>query len=80
MEFLVTKANHDTWHRFKTFNSLEELINYKNHCHHDIIISRNFSYKKSIPVIMCAYDTTWEDAEKISETEYEITVYNSYIE
>lgn len=80
MEFLVTKANHDTWHRFKTFNSLEQLINYKNRCRHDIIISKNFNYKHPINVIMYTFETTAEDAKKISETEYEIKVYNDYLE
>jgi gamma-glutamylcyclotransferase (GGCT)/AIG2-like uncharacterized protein YtfP len=79
MEFLVTKASRNTWYEFKTFNSLEELIDYKNSCREDIIISKNFNYKDPINVIMYVYDTTLEDAKKIRETEYEIQIHDDYL-
>lgn len=81
MTILVKKANNDFWYKIKEFNTLEDLMHYKDYCRHDIILSKNFLYGKSIEKIMLYNEKiTLEDAKIISEIQYKICIYNSYIE
>lgn len=92
MLVLLTKANHDTWHKYKEFNTIEELFEYINYCHCDLILQDNFFYK-SIDTReeenRCGYlpeevaetwNTTIEDAYKINDIRWEVKIYNSYVE
>ena len=90
MTVLVTKTNHDTWHRYKDFNTVEELFNYINHCHCPIILKDNKFYKDiattedsiglSVEEVAETWNTTIEDAYKINEIRWEIEIYNSWRE
>ena len=89
MLVLLTKANHNTWHKYKEFNTIEELFEYINYCH---LLQNNFFYKSIdtrekenrrgfLPEeIAKAWDTTIEDAYKINDIRWEVKIYNDYIE
>lgn len=91
MLVLLTKANHDIWHKYKEFNTIEELFEYINYCHHDLILQDNFFYK-SIDTreeeqcglfpgeLAKIWNTTIEDAYKINDIRWEVVIYNSYVE
>ena len=91
MTVLLTKANHDTWHRYKEFNTIEELFEYINYCHSGLILHENQFYNfvnknatpkayNSIEFLAETWDTTIEDAYKINGIKWEVEIYNSYIE
>ena len=66
MLVLLTKANHDTWHKYKEFNTIEELFKYINY--------------NSIEFVTETWNTTIEDAYKINSIKWEVEIYNSYVE
>jgi len=91
MLVLLTKANHDTWHKYKEFNTIEELFEYINYCHCKLILHKNYFYNSilknavpgahgSIEFLAECWDTTIEDAYKINGIKWEVKIFNSYVE
>lgn len=94
MTVLVTKTNHDTWHRYKDFNTIEDLFDYINHCYSPLILKDNEFYrcintKEEREQGFCGYlveevaeiwKTTIEDAYKINKIRWEVEIYNDYRE
>ena len=92
MTVLITKTNHDTWHRYKEFNTIEDLFNYINYCHCPLILKDNEFFQDIdtrkdgerfglIPEELAElWETTIEDAYKINEIRWEIEIYNDYRE
>ena len=91
MTILITKANHDTWHKYKEFNTIEELYNYVNHCHRPLIFKHNGFFQiidtteekeKRFGLLPKELAEMWgatiEDAYKINETKWKIETYNNY--
>ncbi len=80
MTFLVTRNDSENWYKFKEFNTLEDLIEYKEHVYKEIILQRNFWYKEEIKFIIEHLEgVTLEDAKKMRETKYEICICYEYI-
>lgn len=84
MKFLVTKANHDYWHKVETYNSLEELIASLKRRHTRYSIARNIFYQGCAERIKEFYSdspnfkVTLEEAKEMTTIEYEIEILNSY--
>ncbi len=94
MEVLITKTNHDTWHRYKNFNTIEELFDYINYCYCPLILKDNEFYKcintkeekemgfagMLAEELAEIWNTTIEDAYRINKIRWEVEIYNSYRE
>jgi len=85
MEFLITKANNDYWYKIEEYKTIEELLLSIEKRHHDFIIGKNdyFNWNPAEIYQSFIYDNkkmTMEDARKISQLKYQITIYNGYIE
>ena len=91
MLVLLTKANHNTWHKYKEFNTIEESFEYINYCHSGLILHENQFYDyidenaapeayNSIEFVTETWNTTIEDAYKINSIKWEVKIYNSYVE
>jgi len=83
MTVLVTKANHDYWHRFQEFNSLESLFDYAKKCRHPLILEQNdfYGFTENLKTLSELWNNiSLEEAEKIRDTYWHIIIYNDYIE
>lgn len=82
MKFLVTKSNHDYWHKVETYNSLEELIASLDKRHTRYIIGHNFFYQGCAERIKEYYSdsdnfkVTLEEAEEMTTIKYDIEIQN----
>ena len=78
MLVLVTKASNGCWYQIKTFNTLDALINFiHNECDDTVVIKKNTYTEEEL--------NYWEgmrkeDAKIIPSIEYEIMIYDDYIE
>lgn len=80
MKVVITKTNHDTWHRYRDFNTLEQLLNYIWSTKHPCILQPNHLFHCNLDTIAYCYDTTLEDASVIAECGWECEIYNDYRE
>lgn len=82
MKFFVRKANDDYWYKIEEYTTLEELLKSIDKRHHDYIIGKNHCFATPPESIVHYWDNkmTLEDAEKICQIKYEITIYNGYME
>ena len=78
MNVLVTKANSDYWYKIKVFNTIEDIQNFIEECHHGIIIEKNpYTYDH----IFDYWDNMkTEDIPIIKKCSLNFTIYNGYIE
>lgn len=77
MLVIITKTNSDYGHTYRNFTTIETLFDYVNACDYPVILLKNWWYNEPIEVIMEAYQTSKEDAEKIQKIEWEMEIYNS---
>ena len=77
MLVIITKTNSDYGHTFRNFTTIETLFNYVESCGYPVILLKNWWYNEPIEVIIEAYQTSKEDAEKIQKIEWEIEIYNA---
>lgn len=81
MLVLITKTNSDYGCDFRNFIIFEDLIRFKNQCREELILKKNIFYNEDIEFIKeCYHINDNEKAEKISQCEYEIEIYNGYRE
>lgn len=78
MDFLITKASDDEWYDLRYFDDLQELMEFFDKGKHRLIIDRNYwtadQLRKFGPV-------NWrDDAEDIAHCQYELHIYDDYIE
>lgn len=80
MEFMVIKTS-GNYLKFKSYNSVEDLIKLKERCHHDLILTDNFLYKEDPKDILNFWgEINLATAEKMSKTKYTIEIYDDYRE
>ena len=78
MKVLVTKANSDYWYKIREFNTIEDIQDFIEKCHHGIIIEKN-SY--TCDSIFDFWDgMKAEDIPVIKECPLHLTIYNDYVE
>lgn len=88
MLMLLTKASSDYWYDFIEEDSVENLIGRftsSGHLPHDLIIKKNFYYQAYSYEVCKAFNfplslASIAEALKIAKCEYEIQIYNSWIE
>lgn len=80
MTFVVTKTSDPVTAQIKTFNTLQELINFQKRQKCGIIINKNISYNESIEDCMEDYQVSEEVAKQIVSIEYEIEIYDAWRE
>jgi hypothetical protein len=81
MKFVIVKASDDYWRRIKEFKNLKDLLKYREKMGDDLIISDNH-WKGEDPVDIMRFlrIEDIEIAKEISEIDYEIEIYDDYIE
>ena len=80
MTVVVTRASDWTWHDFRTFNTIEKLFSFVKE-QGDVILSENFLYgRKDYEIIAEASEISLEDAIKFTECEFEVKIYDDYVE
>ena len=80
MKVVITKTNHDTWHRCRDFNTLEQLLNYIYSTKEPCILQPNEFFHDDLNTIAYCYNTTLKDASVIAECDWECEIYNDYRE
>lgn len=81
MDFVITKASDYEWVEFQHFESIEDILKFKEKQQRDIIITDSFDYQLSPEEIMERWNNVdFETAKRISETPHQILIYDSYIE
>ena len=88
MLILITKASSDYWYDFIEEDSIENLIGrfaHSGHLPHDLIIKENFYYQAYSYEIREAFNLPFslaatEQALKIAKCQYEIQIYDDWIE
>jgi hypothetical protein len=79
MDFLVTKANSDTWFKLECYDTIEELLNRMDERHTSYIIERNHFHNPK--TLIEFWDGMDEDtAREIINMKYHIIIYNGYVE
>lgn len=79
MEFVITKTS-DSTPQVKTFNTLQDLINFFEQCDEELVLSKNFWYNISASSCAKAYSISKEFAAKVVKIKYEIEIYDDYRE
>lgn len=76
----VTKVSNDDFLDFRNVNSIEDLIRLKKQFQYPLIFRTNFSSYEEIKDLMKWRDLSEEKAKLLKECEYEIEIYDDYIE
>lgn len=81
MTVFVTKTSEDYWYDFKSFDTIESLFDFINE-NGSIVVQRNSCYYNEKPSnLMRGWEgMSIEDAEKISNSEYTIEIYDTWRE
>lgn len=80
IKVVIIKASDDYWYQLRTIPNLESLLTI---CRQkgDIIIRKNWRYKNDSKDIYRFWDgMSLKDAKEISECEFELEIYDDYIE
>ena len=82
MRIWITKASNTDWMIFKYFNTLECLFKFYEEVKYDIIIRKNRFYKKDLSYVLKAWENKidYETAVYITESQYNICIYDDYLE
>lgn len=79
MDFLVNKANSDTWFKLECYDTIEELLDKMNERHTSYLIKRNHWHNPK--ALVESWDGMDEDtAREITKIKYRIVILNGYIE
>ena len=80
MTVVITRASDWTWHDFQTFNTVESLFSFVKK-EGDVILSENFLYgRKDYEDIAETQEMSLEDAIKLTECEFDVKIYDDYVE
>ena len=80
MTVVVTCASDWTWYDFQTFNTIENLFSFVKK-EGDVILSENFFYgRKDYENIAETFETSLEDAIKLTKCEFNVKIYDDYVE
>lgn len=80
IKVVIIKASDDYWYQLRTIPNLESLLTI---CRQkgDIIVRKNWRYKDDPKDIYRFWDgMSLKDAKEISECEFELEIYDDYIE
>lgn len=78
MKFAIYKTSADDCVGIRSFNTVEELMKFRQDNEHDIIITRNFAYKEDIDMVK-----EWNpkvSADELVTLPYAIEIYDDYRE
>lgn len=80
MKAVIKKTNDWNYRVVKDFSSLQELLDFRQNCGHCIIIDANDNKGYPISDIVKWYGVTSDVAKAISESDFQIEIYNSWRE
>ena len=84
MKFLITKASDINYFETKEVSTLEELLAFREETGEDVIIGDNWYYGNSISNAVLSLHTDYnlspEKVEEICACQYELQIYDDYIE
>lgn len=78
MKFAIYKTSADDCVGIRSFNTVEELMKFRQDNEHDIILTRNFAYKEDVDMIK-----EWNpkvSADELVTIPYAIEIYDDYRE
>ena len=78
MKFAIYKTSVDDCVGIRSFNTVEELMKFRQDNEHDIIITRNFAYKEDVDMVK-----EWNpkvSADELVALPYAIEIYDDYRE
>lgn len=78
MKFAIYKTSVDDCIEIRSFNTVEELMKFRQRNEHDIILTRNFAYKEDVDMVK-----EWNprvSANELVTIPYAIEIYDDYRE
>lgn len=80
MTVVVTRASDWTWYDFKTFDTIENLFSFVKK-EGTVILSESFLYgRKDYEDIAETLEISLEDAIKLTKCEFDVKIYDDYVE
>ena len=84
MKFIVTKASDINYFETKEVSTLEELFAFCEETGEDVIIGKNWYYRNPFSNAILSFRTDYnlspEKVEEICACQYELQIYDDYIE
>ena len=78
MKFAITATTSDEYFDIKDFQTIDELMRFKQEVKHDLIITTNFSYKRDVEFVRKLNPKV--NATELVTIPYAIEIYDDYRE